>query len=88
MFGLTYAYAIKIKRTVEVYQWEEETIEKSGEETTYKNIQKWSEHEINMNHFAEPWQCEGIKNPSNWPCKSHVFENSNVHIGNYKLNET
>lgn len=57
-FGLVYNDVLKIKRTVEVYQWKENKVE-DGEETRYEHTKDWSEFPIDMNTFQDRGACDG-----------------------------
>ena len=62
---------LKLKRTVEMYQWYEESSEHCTDNlwwsedctTTYNYYKKWSNERINSNSFYES---NGHNNPSNW----------------------
>ncbi len=82
--------AIKLSRSVEMYQWEQE--EKSetrkklggGEETktTYSYKKVWSRDLIDSSSFKIP---EGHENPGALPYKSAVFTAKNVTLGAFTL---
>lgn len=77
--------AVALKRTVEMYQWEEKTDkEKRGDKTvtTYRYIETWSDREINSGSF----QKSGYDNPS-MPFESETFYSSGVKLGAYKVDK-
>lgn len=82
--------ALKLKRTVTMYQWKEKTSTKTKknlggsvtEETTYSYEKTWSEYLINSSGFKKP---EGHKNPSFMPYKTEVFTADSVNVGAFKL---
>lgn len=76
MFGLYYADVLKIRRTVEIYQWREEKVSGGeGEEDRYNYKQEWLSHAVDQNMFKH--EQDGPANPSDdeWPCKSETFIN-------------
>ncbi len=84
------APAIKLERTVSMYQWKEteksETSEKvGGSKTTtktYSYSKDWSDDEINSSSFK---QASNHGNPS-MPYKSQTFQAQNVTLGAFALN--
>lgn len=82
--------AIKLSRSVEMYQWEQE--EKSetrkklggGEETTttYSYKKDWSSDLIDSSDFKKP---EGHENPGAFPYKSAIYTAKNVTLGAFTL---
>jgi hypothetical protein len=89
IFAIT-VEALKLRRTVEMYQWQEtsesETKEKlgGGEETvtnySYKKV--WSDVPINSDNFQVT---EGHTNPANWPLESETFVAEGIHVGDFDL---
>ena len=79
-FGIK-AKSIKLKRTVEMYQWEEscETDDKDKEKCTYEK--KWSDDLIDSSDFKE----EGHKNPDSMPYSEETYLASNVKLGAFTL---
>jgi hypothetical protein len=90
-FGIS-QNAVKLKRKVEMYQWEEESKTEThtkvggGEEhvTTYEYRKVWSERHINSSKFKET----GHKNPSSMPYESAVYTAGNVTLGAFRLNSS
>jgi hypothetical protein len=84
------ASAVKLIRTVEMYQWkEEEKSEKrkkmgGGEETvtTYSYSKEWSSGRIDSSQFKQP---EGHENPEASPFESRTFVADPVKVGAHKL---
>lgn len=85
-FGLKVP-AIKLKRTVEMYQWEESSTTKTrtkiggGEEkiTDYSYKQVWSESMIDSSKFHSSEH----KNPNNMKYKSDIFLAENYNLGGF-----
>ena len=88
-FGVE-ANAIKLTRTVEMYQWREdsksETVKKLGggteTKTTYTYIQVWSGSAFNSSDFKHP---EGHENPATMPYVSTDYVAKDVTVGAYEL---
>lgn len=84
------AQAIALRRTVEMYQWEEksksETKKKlgGGEETvtTYTYEKKWSEDPIDSARFKKP---EGHGNPGRFHIESETWRAGTVTLGAFTL---
>lgn len=84
------AEALKLRRTVEMYQWEESSkAEKTqklggGEETTttYTYAKVWSTSLIDSSQFQAP---EGHKNPQGMAAESETFEAEGIHVGDFDL---
>lgn len=82
--------ALKLRRTVEMYQWKEATqtkIEKNlgGSETsatTYSYDKTWSENRIDSASFKHR---EGHENPPSPPYASEIYKAGNITIGAFKL---
>lgn len=90
VFGIS-AMAINLKRTVEMYQWIEEshTSEKKKmggsveKTTTYTYKKDWVSHAINSSSFKE----SGHDNPGSIEFPEEEMYASNVSFGAYKLSE-
>ena len=90
VFGIS-ATAIKLKRSVEMYQWIEEshTTEKKKmggsveKTTTYTYKKDWVSHAINSSSFKEA----GHDNPGSIEFQDEELYASNVSFGAYKLSE-
>ncbi len=84
--------ALRLKRTVEVYQWEEtsksETKDKlgGGQETTttYDYTKKWSENLIDSSSFKES---SSHVNPTTKPVESKDWTATDVTVGKYRVSE-
>ncbi|MEZ4705451.1 MAG: TMEM43 family protein [Bdellovibrionota bacterium] len=82
--------ALKLRRVVEMYQWEQSSEKKTekklggSEETTtvytYKKV--WSEKQIKSSDFKKP---EGHKNPNAMPYKSQTWTAQQVQMGAFSL---
>ena len=89
VFGVS-ANALKLKRTVEMYQWKESssssTKKKVGGRTetkkTYTYRKTWSESRIDSSGFDNP---SGHENPGTMPHKSTTLVAKNVRLGAFKL---
>jgi hypothetical protein len=88
-FGVTGTGLLRLKRKVEMYQWEEKTTTNTrekiggGTETTtdYKYNKTWSERAIDSARFHMASQ---FKNPP-MPVSSKIFEATNAMLGDYHL---
>lgn len=80
-FGIK-AKSIKLKRTVEMYQWDEscETDDNDKEKCTYEK--KWADDLIDSSDFKE---AEGHKNPESMPYNEETYLASNVKLGAFTL---
>ena len=84
--------ALKLKRTVEMYQWKESSQSKTEKnlggsettETTYTYDKTWSGDAIDSSSFKKQ---DGHQNPSSMPYKSETFAASNVTVGAFKLSD-
>ena len=92
VFGVSVKSALKLRRTVEMYQWNERTEETSktkvggGEEvtTTYSYDKAWSDTLTPSRQFKQP---EGHANPERMPYPSQTQPAGHVTIGSYKLTD-
>jgi uncharacterized membrane protein (DUF485 family) len=90
MFGVTAAEIIKLRRVVEMYQWDEsvhsETEEMLGggtqTVTTYSYSKKWSSTLIDSSQFMQP---EGHQNPSYMPVSGDTVRAKQVKVGEFSL---
>ena len=67
-----------------------ETHEENGHKRTeYSYTKEWKEDCIDSSTFAQSptGQDSELKNPSNWPCSSEKFTNSQVDLGQYILSD-
>ena len=89
LFGIE-ENALKLKRTTEVYQWEESSKTKTknnmgGRETKeviYSYNKIWSKRLINSFRFKKK---EGHENPTSIPYESQINTASNIKVGVFKL---
>jgi len=77
-FGI-HVDSVKLKRVVEIYQWDMECDE-DDENCKYKKV--WSEELIDSDDFKE-----GYENPKEVPYQSKEFYSNNSKLGDYNLNE-
>jgi hypothetical protein len=90
-FGVT-ANAVKLRRTVEMYQWEQneqsETKKKIGggteTVTSYTYAKTWSDHAISSADFKKP----GHENPGAMPYESEEWVAANVTLGAFSLSRS
>ncbi len=86
-FGVSHV-GIKLKRTVEMYQWEEDKDtdeDRNGnKKTTYKYEKKWSEKEISSSGFRIQ---EGHQNPKTMPFHSATQQAQEVMLGVHMLSQ-
>ena len=73
--------ALKLKRKVDMYQWEEDR-ERENDITHYTYRKTWSEKLINSSHFKE---LEGHQNPSSKSYESKTFVAPKITVGVYEL---
>ncbi len=84
------ARALRLRRTVEMYQWRENTESRThktvggGEttETTYTYTKTWSDTHIDSSHFKKP---DGHANPASMPYDTREFTASKVTLGAFVL---
>ena len=76
------ANTAKLKRIVEVYQWDEEE-HSSNNRKTYTYTKKWSSEKIDSSKFHE----SGYTNSTNIPYNTQSFYANDVYIGEYKLSQ-
>ncbi len=84
--------ALKLKRTVEMYQWKESSQSKTEKnlggsettETTYTYEKVWSDDAIESSNFKKQ---DGHQNPSSMPYESETFVASNITVGAFKLSD-
>ena len=82
--------ALKVKRSVEMYQWDEDSETKTEQnlggsetkKTTYNYTQKWSENLIDSSSFKQP---EGHKNPDSTQDRSQSFQAISVTVDEFNL---
>lgn len=93
MFGVEATNVIKLRRIVEMYQWNEvaesETEELLGgsarTETTYTYSKTWSTSLIDSSQFQQP---DGHKNPSYMPVNGETMIAKSVKMGEFALSPT
>lgn len=81
---------VKLKRHVEMYQWEEDKTTKEKKKiggskekvTTYTYKKKWNDRLIHSDDFSKP---EGHSNPAEMIYQSDTFTASNPRLGAFKL---
>lgn len=88
-FGVGGGNLLRLKRSVEMYQWvehKESHTEKnfggsSTTRTTYTYHREWSGNPVDSERFREP---NGHRNPE-MPVRSTTFDASDVHLGAYRV---
>ena len=91
--GPTAAGSLRLRRTVEMYQWKEESKSETkkklggGEETTttYTYSKAWSSSLIDSSKFQKP---DGHTNPESLPVESETFTAEGIHVGKFELPES
>ena len=81
---------LKLKRTVEMYQWYEDSEEKCTDNlwwsedctTTYTYDKEWSDEAIDSSRF---YSSNGHENPANWEFNSDIQEKSPITLWVYTL---
>ncbi len=89
IFGIS-ENALKLKRQVEMFQWEEtkETRTKNNtggsqtRRTTYSYNKTWSEKHISSSDFKKS---EDHQNPSDLPYETQNYASNDINVGEYKL---
>ncbi|MDM8568902.1 TMEM43 family protein [Thiotrichales bacterium HSG1] len=89
-FGIVQNNIIKLKRVVQMYQWQEETHSETEEEfggstkttTTYSYSKNWDNTISNSSYFKHP---EDHQNPDSMPFNSGTFQVKEVTIGAFTL---
>lgn len=89
IFGVS-AVAIKLKRTVEMYQWTENTNSETKKKlgggtetvTTYTYSKNWSDKSVNSSSFKKPAEHQ---NPNQMLYSSKQMTSKNVTLGAFKL---
>jgi len=85
------ANAVKLRRSCEMYQWEETKKTKTKEETggkkktttTYSYAKDWSSSTINSSNFNKP---SGHQNPGHMPYTGQSWLAEQVQLGAFRLN--
>lgn len=87
-YGLS-IHAVKLKRTVQMYQWFEIEDSKSNDapgdhdgHTSYSYTTDWIDHLIDSEQF---YNSLGHHNPEAWPINSTIVTNSRVKVGDFLL---
>ena len=86
-FGLT-VDALRLRRVVEMYQWEESSTTKTEgnkKRTTYRYNMDWQDTLIDSKRFEER---AGHQNPTQMPYLEQVVNAANVSIGAFSLNRS
>ena len=86
-FNVVKENTVKIRRTVQVLQWVENSEQRENQEPRYFYEKEWLEHIVNQNTFREPQQCFGPSNPVTWPCDNQVFNCDKVSLEKFELSE-
>ncbi len=81
-FGVS-SNAIKLKRNVEMYQWQEDSSSsaRNSENKSHSYSKVWSDSLIDSGSFHNP----GYTNPSRFPFAETTFEAQNVSLGAFSL---
>jgi hypothetical protein len=88
-FGIGADSLLRVKRTVEMYQWVEHKESHSRKnlggsettETTYTYRKEWTDHPVDSSHFREPG---GHGNPA-MAVRSATIDSQDVRLGAYKV---
>lgn len=90
LFQLTVPHALKLRRTVEMYQWKETKTEKKERQTggsertitTYDYSKGWHDELINSSNFHKP---QGHENPNHKPVEGQLQIAPQVTLGGFTL---
>lgn len=91
-FGVT-ARALKLRRSVEMYQWREESRSETREKlgggtetvTTYSYDKGWARHPIDSSSFRHP---QGHGNPDRMPYQQWSQIADDAHLGGFRLSRS
>jgi hypothetical protein len=92
-FSVVIKNAVKLRRVVEMYQWQEESHTETREQlgggsetiTTYTYSKQWLSTLEDSNHFRQP---EGHQNPAYLPVKGKTVVAKKVKLGLFALSKT
>lgn len=84
--------ALKLKRTVEMYQWKESSESKTEKnlggsettETTYSYNKVWTDKPIDSSSFKKP---DGHQNPSSMPYENETYAAATITVGAFTLSD-
>ena len=82
VFNVSLADCIKLKREVEMFQWEETSREHDDRATEYEYKKVWKSYVITSNNFHD----HSKQNPGSMPVDSQVFNNE-VKLGRFTMSE-
>lgn len=82
MFGVTQPKALRLKRTVEMYQYREKSKKKKKRSRTYYVVKEWSDSPIDSSSFKG--ENQKYKNPP-MPCTGDGWQAKDVALGAFKL---
>ena len=93
MFGVAVDKVIKLQRTVEMFQWQEEEHSETEQlwggstrtVTTYTYTKTWSDRLIESNRFK---RSEGHENPASMPVTKETFIAKHVNMGDFTLSSS
>ena len=83
VFNVSIATA-KLTRTVEIFQWQEESKEDNNGKRTYSYTKVWSDTLIDSSKFND----QNHSNPSTKPFASEAFLANNVQLGAFRLSNS
>ena len=78
LFGVSSSKILRLRRTVEMYQWDEEAITA----TTFEYTKNWENELVDSSEFEEP---DKYSNPTSFPFDSNVYYGTQTKLGNYIL---
>ena len=82
LFDVEIVNVIKLRRRVEMYQWEEQQYMDEYGTLDARYRKKWSEHLINSKQFELP---KGHRNPASMPVKTKAVIAKQVKLGDFTL---
>jgi hypothetical protein len=88
-FGIGADNLLRLKRTVEMFQWTEHKSTRTQKnlggsettETTYSYHKEWTDHPVDSSHFHE---AEGHRNAA-MPVRSATIDSQDVRLGDYRV---
>ena len=91
-FGVTEPNALKLQRTVEMYQWVQDSKSQTRKntggststKTTYSYTKQWKSEVVNSDTFEEP---NGHQNPGSLPYQPNIITASPIDVGSFVLSQ-
>ena len=86
-FGICLDQVVKIKRSVQVYQWAETVTPVTGDSAVeYSHSTGWHGTQLDSSKFTG-FDDQGEPNPQSWPVEPNTFTADQAKLGQYQLSE-